>query len=205
MIASSETGEKHTRTSAKEKHMNKGDYRKKLLRIRSAVGEERHAALTAALTVAIEKLSPQSIGLYWPIRSEPDCRDVLINWRTSHGGMLCLPETRNGSMVYRKWDSGSDMSRDSAGIPYPLGEEVQPEVVIAPCVGYSESGRRLGYGGGYFDKYLVQCGSARPTVIGLAFDEMRVPDSLFQSYDQPLDAVVTEYRFIGSLSNKRGG
>ena len=79
MIASSETGEKHTRTSAKEKHMNKGDYRKKLLRIRSAVGEERHAALTAALTVAIEKLSPQSIGFYWPIRSEPDCRDVLIN------------------------------------------------------------------------------------------------------------------------------
>ena len=202
MIASSETGEKHTRTSEEDKHMNKGDYRKKLLRIRSAVGGERRAALTHALADAIEKLSPKSVGLYWPIRGEPDCRDVLIGWQTLSGGVLCLPETQSESMIYRRWDIGMVMSLDIAGIPYPPGEEMQPEVIIAPCVGYSESGRRLGYGGGYFDKYLSQC-RTRPRVIGLAFDEMRVPESLFQSFDQPLDAVVTDCRVIGTLVKKK--
>ena len=87
------------------------------------------------------------------------------------------------------------MLKDTAGIPYPNGAETEPELLIAPCVGYSLSCRRLGYGGGYFDRYLASA-SQRPTVIGAAFDEMTADDSLFEPFDEPLDFIVTERRIL---------
>ena len=71
-----------------------------------------------------------------------------------------------------------------------------PAMVVAPCVGYAESCRRLGYGGGYFDRYLASYGNQRPLAVGVAFDELRVPEEIFESFDEPLDAVVTERRII---------
>ena len=56
--------------------------------------------------------------------------------------------------------------------------------------------RRLGYGGGYFDRYLASYGNQRPLAVGVAFDELRVPEEIFESFDEPLDAVVTERRII---------
>ena len=175
--------------------MTKRDYRTRLLEKRRTVGKDTHEALARAVAAKVAELAPASVGLFWPIRGEPDFREVLRAWQKSSGGTLCLPETRADGMVYRTWEEGAGMLKDTAGIPSPDGAEAEPELLIAPCVGYSLSCRRLGYGGGYFDRYLASA-SKRPTVIGAAFDEMTADDSLFEPFDEPLDFIVTERRIL---------
>jgi 5,10-methenyltetrahydrofolate synthetase len=75
-----------------------------------------------------------------------------------------------------------------------VGKPVVPDVVLVPCVGFTPEGYRLGYGGGYFDRYLA----AHPgvTVIGVAWEQARVSREELapQAHDLPLMAVVTEAR-----------
>lgn len=146
----------------------------------------------------LELARPKSVGLFWPIRSEPGLLSVARDWLKRTGGLIYLPETRPDCMIYRLWHEGAELRKDCAGIPYPQGEEASkpPAMVVAPCVGYAESCRRLGYGGGYFDRYLASYGNQRPLAVGVAFDELRVPEEIFESFDEPFDAVVTERRII---------
>mgnify|MGYP003693774087 CR=1 FL=1 len=58
-------------------------------------------------------------------------------------------------MHYRLWDGQAPRSVDECGIPSSDGAPVAPDVVLVPCVGFTASGFRLGYGGGYFDRWLA--------------------------------------------------
>jgi 5-formyltetrahydrofolate cyclo-ligase len=75
-------------------------------------------------------------------------------------------------------------------------------VVIAPGAAFATDGFRIGYGGGYYDRFLKNC----PAVtIGLAFDMQvvdRVPHDVQR--DVPLDYIVTEKRLIHCTSAVRG-
>ncbi len=69
---------------------------------------------------------------------------------------------------------------------------MQPDVVLVPCVGFTPEGWRLGYGGGYFDRFLA----AHPdvTAIGVSWDAARLDTGVLQpqNHDVPLIAVLTE-------------
>ena len=146
----------------------------------------------------LEIARPESVGVFWPIRSEPRLLDAVRQWRDRTGALIYLPETRPDCMVYRRWNADAVLLKDCAGIPYAPGEvaDEPPDMLVAPCVGYAESCRRLGYGGGYFDRYLAACGDRRPLTVGVAFDELRVPEEIFEPFDEPLDAIVTDQRII---------
>jgi 5-formyltetrahydrofolate cyclo-ligase len=68
-----------------------------------------------------------------------------------------------------------------------------PDVVLVPCVGYTRSGFRLGYGGGYFDRWLAD--HPQVTAIGVAWSLGEIADDAFaaQAYDLPLRVVLTEH------------
>ena len=68
-----------------------------------------------------------------------------------------------------------------------------PDVVLVPCVGFTREGYRLGYGGGYFDRWLA----AHPGVIsiGLAWS-LSETHFAAEPHDQPLTMVLTEREVI---------
>ena len=71
-------------------------------------------------------------------------------------------------------------------------DAVPPEAldaVVVPCVGFDEDCRRLGHGGGYYDRYLARCPAVR---IGAAFEAQKLPSLAVETTDARLDAVVTE-------------
>jgi 5-formyltetrahydrofolate cyclo-ligase len=77
-------------------------------------------------------------------------------------------------------------------IPVPkYGEEVYPDVVIAPVVGYDQSAYRLGYGGGFFDRTLAAI-PKQPLVIGVGYSHAAIPTIHPQPHDIPMDKIVTE-------------
>lgn len=95
-------------------------------------------------------------------------------------------------MHYRQWDRQLPALRDERGIPSVEGAMVVPDVVLVPCLGFTASGFRLGYGGGYFDRWLA----AHPhvTAVGIAWSATELTEAELapQPHDQTLMLIVTE-------------
>lgn len=95
-------------------------------------------------------------------------------------------------MHYRLWDRSEPALCDECGIPSCDGAAVVPDVVLVPCLGFTVSGFRLGYGGGYFDRWLAL--HPHVTSVGVAWSggELSEAELSPQAHDQPLTLIVTE-------------
>ena len=109
-------------------------------------------------------------------------------------------------MHFRPWSGEDPTVVDACGIPSTEGKpvvpdvvlvHVVPDVVLVPCVGFTAEGYRLGYSGGYFDRFLADHPGV--TAIGLAWDEgLLTRDALApQAHDIRLMAVVTPSQIWG--------
>ena len=95
-------------------------------------------------------------------------------------------------MHYRAWDGQPLARTDECSVPAPDGAPLVPDVAVVPCVGYTRSGFRLGYGGGYFDRYLAL--HPHVTAVGVAWSLGEISDTVFkpQAHDKPMLLLVTE-------------
>lgn len=135
-----------------------------------------------------------TLGVYWPIRGEPELAPCYSQWR-AQGRTLALPRiAEDGALEFGCWrnDDSLRAGRFAIPVPHPF-EPVEPELLIVPCVGFDARGYRLGYGGGHYDRTLAQRAVA---AIGVAYDacELEVFDAA--AHDRPLSALVTESRMI---------
>ena len=135
---------------------------------------------------------------YWPLASEADPRPAM----EAHAGPLCLPvvEGPGRPLVFRRWDPGAPLRAGAFGVMEPVGAEVcLPGVLIVPLLAFDRRGRRLGYGGGFYDRTLAQLrarSGARIEAIGLAFAAQEVDLVPSEPTDLPLDLIVTEAEAI---------
>ena len=160
----------------------------------SAQWNDAEEALGRELQRTVDALEPECLGLYWPYRSEFNAARVLVAGDGLSKRGLALPFARRTppSMEYRGWDGALPRTVDECGIAASDGGPARPDVVLVPCVGYSESGFRLGYGGGYFDRWLA----AHPDVcaVGVAWSAARLDESILAPlpHDVRLAFIVTE-------------
>jgi len=152
-------------------------------------------ALSRSLHAVLEQLEPQCLGLFWPLEGEFNAVDALLPHSAALDCPLALPFAyRNPRrMDYRRWDGQAPALQDECGIGSSDGAVVQPDVVLVPCVGFTAEGYRLGYGGGYYDRWLA----AHPGVIsvGLAWNLGRTHFAI-EPHDQALTLVLTETEVI---------
>ena len=152
--------------------------------------------IAAGLDAMMEQLVPDVTGVvisgYWPIKAEPDLRFWLASL-AARGAITALPvvEQRFHPLVFRPWKPGDAMVRGDWNIPVPATEaKVQPDVALAPLVGWDEAGFRLGYGGGYFDRTLA---ARKPElVIGVGLASARLATIFPQPHDIALGHIVTD-------------
>lgn len=165
---------------------------------REALLPEKHHALTGRIECHLDNLlanlGPKTLAFCWPHRAEPDLRRWVEVWRQRGGALrrLALPVVQSDShtLVFRTWSSGEPLAVDQHGIPFPAaGDEVIPDVVLVPLNAFDAAGFRLGYGGGYFDRTLVQ---HQITAVGVGFELGRVESVFPQPHDYPMDWLVTE-------------
>ncbi|GLS92760.1 5-formyltetrahydrofolate cyclo-ligase [Piscinibacter gummiphilus] len=154
-------------------------------------------ALEDRLVAVLAQLVPECLGVYWPMRSE---FNAAHRWRVDDVDVpLALPFARRDppSMQYRVWDGREPAERDDCNIPTASGGPVTPDVVLVPCVGFTDDGYRLGYGGGFFDRYMEK--HPDTTAIGVAWSVGRIEPGAFvpQAHDRPLMLVVTESGVVG--------
>ena len=108
------------------------------------------------------------------------------------GKEIWYPRVRGREMETVRW-TGQPFARGPFGIEEPVGEgeDVRPDVCVLPMLAADKACRRLGYGGGYYDRYLAEAGRfARKVGICYAF---QVVDALpAEAHDIPADLIVTD-------------
>lgn len=158
---------------------------------------EAQAALSGHLVELLRQLEPQCLGLYWPIRSEFNAAPACAADPQLRQIPWSLPYTHRAGreMHFRRWGGEALTQRDESGLLASDGAAVAPDVVLVPCLGYTAAGFRLGYGAGYFDRWMAAHPDA--TAIGVAWSVglMSAADFKPQPHDQPLMVVVTERGF----------
>lgn len=138
-------------------------------------------------------LSSAKLAFCWPIQAEYDARHLARTLR-ERGALTALPVVvaPRRPLVFREWHPGVRLAAGPLDIPYPVDSpEVVPEAVLLPMNGWDRAGYRLGYGGGFFDRTLASF-SRKPAVIGVAYEIARIETIHPQSWDIPVDWLVTE-------------
>ncbi len=140
------------------------------------------------------------IGLYAPIKNEV-MTDVLFKRALESGSRVFFPKVEQGIVFYEVSGPG-DLEKGSWGIPEPnlacspLLPEESLDILIMPGLVFDTMGARLGYGKGFYDRYLASL-EKRPLTIGLAYQFQISENVEQQSWDQTLDYVVTENSIFG--------
>ncbi len=128
---------------------------------------------------------------FWPLAGEIDIRPLLLALHR-RGHAILLPETppRGRPLVFRHWHPGAAMRQERFGTVCPEGDTGTPDWLLVPLLAFDRSGRRLGYGGGYYDRTLAGLPGAR--AIGCAFAAQELDAVPADGHDARLDAVATE-------------
>jgi 5-formyltetrahydrofolate cyclo-ligase len=128
---------------------------------------------------------------YWPIHDEIDIRPLLVRL-VARGHAIVLPETvrRGEALRFRRWSPGEALVREPFGTFAAQGEYMTPDFVIVPLLAFDRRGRRLGYGGGYYDRTLRALPAAGR--LGAAFALQEIAEVPAGPADVRLPAVATE-------------
>ncbi len=172
----------------------RGALRRRLISARMALAPGVRECLSRSIEIhlvrLLDRLAPGVVGFCWPVRGEFDARPALN--RTGLRAALPVVIEEDAPLVFREWETDTQLAVDRYGIPFPAqGDELTPHVILLPTVGFDEAGFRLGYGGGYFDRTLASL-TPRPTAVGVGFELGRVATIRPQPFDARLDYVVTE-------------
>jgi 5-formyltetrahydrofolate cyclo-ligase len=138
-----------------------------------------------------------AISGYIPIQSEID-PTALMEKLKSRGAQLCLPVVGedDAPLSFRAWSPGDELNIGKFDVeePLPTAKPMTPDIVLVPLLAFDKKGRRLGYGGGFYDRTLKALRAADPHVcaVGIGYAAQQLPKVPTDGGDQGLDWVLTE-------------
>ncbi|MBF8983376.1 5-formyltetrahydrofolate cyclo-ligase [Lutibacter sp. B2] len=145
----------------------------------------------------------QSVMVYIDFRNEVKTNDIINDLLSKNKRVvipISIPETRE-MILSQLLNPGKELTKGTYGILEPKKEyirEVNPEtidLILVPGVAFDEEGYRLGYGGGYYDRFLDKLTKNIPS-IALAFDLQIMEKVPRDVHDHAVDSIVTESRII---------
>lgn len=184
--------------------------RRRVLALRDSLAPEVRAARSAAIAARIAALpsfvAAARVLLTFAYRSEWDTRP-LIEAALATGKTVALPRVVDATRMLELHivrDVGRSIAPSARGIPEPLPElpRVAPQDigwVLVPGLAFDVQRRRLGYGGGFYDRLLRLLAPGTPRVSG-AFDLQIVEQVPVTAHDLSVDTIVTETRVFGTTA-----
>lgn len=167
-------------------------------RIPAGEREVRGAEIVRRLLSLPEVEAADPVLGFVSIRSEVPT-DLLLAQVLEQGKRLLLPYvTDDGSLRAAPVASLAEIAPGFRDVPEPRAHlrlvPADPAVIVVPGVAFSPTGARLGYGGGFYDRYLA----AAPRVprVGVCFEAQIFDDIPVEPHDQRVDVIVTDERVI---------
>lgn len=181
----------------------KKQIRKDILQARLSLDQEQVAAKSKIICDKIQQLSvfqeAKTIMAYLPFRNEVDVTPLFDDlWKQGKRVVIPVCERKNIVLIPSELrDIKEDLQFGTWGILEPKEDKMRPvqpqdiDLVIVPGVAFDPACHRLGYGGGYYDRFLPRLKEHTPK-IAVAFDLQILAALAPDIYDIPMDAVLTE-------------
>lgn len=180
----------------------KAALRKTLFARRREAHAQREAldgAANAHLLTALPAPEGKVIAGYRPIRTEPDPTPAMEALHRA-GARLCVPVVLGEGLAleFREWSPGCAMVKGAFGAEIPAeGAALDPDIIIAPLLGWDRAGGRLGYGGGFYDRSIEKLRARKPLIIaGFAYSVQECNRIPREDVDQLMTLVITETEII---------
>ncbi|WP_319763448.1 5-formyltetrahydrofolate cyclo-ligase [Maridesulfovibrio sp.] len=188
--------------------LDKEKIRNELLEKRSTMRKADVEAMSSSIVEAVMSLEQwdraEEVLLYWPIRNEVDVRPLLADaWGS--GKKLFMPCCRRdepGIMDFGVVRAEADLSSGAFGIKEPcrtrceFPDAVSPELIIVPGVGFDRKGFRIGFGGGYYDRFLARPQREEFLSVGVCYDFQLIEGIPVEPWDKNVQLVCTDKELI---------
>ena len=180
--------------------MSKKNLRKKLINFRKNNFKEQGINFIRFKRI-LKKLNLKkkiNIGGYYPINSEIGCLDILEELEKNNFKISLPVIKKNNDMDFFEWSFQDSLKISYQGIPEPNAKKkVFPDVLIVPLVGFDNNKFRLGYGGGFYDRYIAKLSKFKKVLtVGFAFSFQKIKKIPINKFDQKLDFILTDKRII---------
>ena len=180
--------------------MNKSEIRKKIFQLRKKNYFKNLHINTNKILKFLETINIKNkiIGGYYPYNYEADTLELLKKLEKKNY-LISLPKiNKNNKMNFYQWSFKDPLAINIYGIPEPISKKkVNPEVLLVPLVAYDGELNRLGYGGGFYDRYISSVKQDKKIIkIGLGFSFQKINKLPTNQYDKKLDYIITEKDFI---------
>jgi len=139
-------------------------------------------------------IKTKRIGAYYPINYEIECFKIIKKLEIL-GHKISLPViNKKNKMDFFEWSFDNPLRVGKFGIPVPHNtKKVYPDVLLVPLVAFDRYNFRLGYGGGYYDRYIKKISNIKKIItIGLAFSFQKIYKIPINETDEKLDFILTE-------------
>ena len=183
-------------------NIQKTALRKHLLEKRDAISAELRDILSKNIHQNLKHISSyinsQNIACYFPIGSEVDTYAIMLDILRQNKCLL-LPRIVNDNLMFYNVPSLEKLEKGNFGIMEPKDsckKADKIDCVLIPTIGVSKLGIRLGYGKGYYDKFLSSTDAVK---ISLTYSKQIVKIIPSDSHDIKMNWVVTEDESIKIL------
>ena len=176
--------------------MIKSKLRKKILDIRNKkYNKNKKISFLKSFEVINKNISKKKIiGGYYPVNFEVDILEYLKKLEFK-GLEISLPVVnKNNQMDFYIWSKENLLKLNKYGIPEPeQTKKVFPDIILIPLVAFDNNLYRIGYGGGYYDRYINKLSDKKNLLkVGIAYSYQKINKVPLNKYDKKLDMVITE-------------
>ncbi len=176
--------------------MKKIEIRKKFFKLRKNHYLDSRSIDANKLIKLLEKKKTNNriVGAYYPYNYEIDILDVLSKLEKKKFDLALPKIKKNNQMNFYSWSFNEPLSINQYGIPEPvLKKKVYPGILLIPLLAFDTKLNRLGYGGGFYDRYLAKNQNYKKIFkIGIGFSIQKVSKLPINKNDIKLDNIITE-------------
>tara|TARA_B100000614_G_C14461317_1_gene458508 strand:+ start:368 stop:898 length:531 start_codon:yes stop_codon:yes gene_type:complete len=175
--------------------VNKTQIRKKILNIRKQKKIKKFIFNFNLILNILKKkrVLGKIIGGYYPYNREIDILQILKKFEKKNF-IITLPKIKkNSQMDFFQWSMDEPLEINKFGIPEPISKTIKyPDVLLVPLVAFDKNFNRIGYGGGFYDRYIKKIRKRKKVLtIGFAYSFQRVKKIPINNYDIKLDFIIT--------------
>lgn len=174
--------------------MNKEEARRRARALKSLLSDNERRQAAADVFEQVEKLAAfmmaEHILMYHSLPDELSTHDFLEKWH--HGKRFYLPRVNGVNLDILPYDK-STLRYGAFHIEEPDGTDIADigsmDLIVVPAMAYDRKGNRVGRGKGFYDRLLSECKAVK---IGVAYDCQIFDEIDVESFDAPVDIVVTQ-------------
>jgi len=176
--------------------VNKSEIRKKILKIRKKNFLDKNR-IDFSLIIKIlkqRKCNKKNIGGYCAYNYEIDIMPVLEKFEELNYSISLPKIGKKKEMNFFKWSNTDPLVINKFGIPEPVSKKKKyPDILLVPIVAYDKNLNRIGYGGGFYDRYIKKIKKFKKVItIGFAYSFQKIKKVPIDKYDVKLDFIINE-------------